>query len=42
MIDDRGLNLECARELGMHAIQFENVAQLQSDLANLGITPNGQ
>jgi len=42
MIDDRGLNLECAREIGMHAIQFENVAQLQQDLARLGISPNGQ
>ena len=42
MIDDRGLNLECARELGMHAIQFENVPQLQQGLAKLGITPNGQ
>jgi putative hydrolase of the HAD superfamily len=42
MIDDRGLNLECAREIGMHTIQFENVAQLQQELARLGITPNGQ
>ena len=37
-IDDRGLNLECAREMGMHTIQFQNVAQLQSELARLGVT----
>jgi putative hydrolase of the HAD superfamily len=39
-IDDRGLNLECAREMGMHAIQFQSVAQLQSELARLGVTTN--
>ncbi len=39
-IDDRGLNLECARELGMHVIQFENVAQLRNDLSGFGITAN--
>lgn len=38
MIDDRDLNLECARELGMQTIQFQNVAQLRGDLARLGIT----
>ena len=37
LIDDRGLNLECAREMGMHTIQFVNVAQLRGDLAQLGI-----
>lgn len=37
MIDDRDLNLECARELGMQTIQFQNVAQLRGDLARLGI-----
>jgi putative hydrolase of the HAD superfamily len=36
-IDDRGLNLECARELGMHTIQFQNLEQLRKDLAQLGI-----
>jgi putative hydrolase of the HAD superfamily len=36
-IDDRGLNLECAREMGMHTIQFQSVAQLQSELAQLGV-----
>ncbi|MGH9713016.1 MAG: HAD family hydrolase [Candidatus Acidiferrales bacterium] len=39
MIDDRGLNLECARELGMRTVQFQNTAQLRNDLAQLGITP---
>jgi len=37
LIDDRGLNLECAREMGMHTIQFVNVAQLRTELAQLGI-----
>src|SRR5580693_5553345 len=37
-IDDRGLNLELARELGMHTIQFQNVDQLRKDLAQLGIS----
>jgi putative hydrolase of the HAD superfamily len=41
MIDDRGLNLECARELGMRTIQFQNVEQLRSDLARLGVTAEG-
>ncbi|HKV04219.1 MAG TPA: HAD-IA family hydrolase [Candidatus Acidoferrales bacterium] len=38
LIDDRGLNLECAREMGMHAIHFQNVAQLREELARLGVT----
>jgi putative hydrolase of the HAD superfamily len=42
MIDDRDLNLECARELGMETIQFRNVAQLRDDLARLGITLDGK
>ena len=37
LIDDRGLNLECAREMGMHTIQFQNVAQLRDDLVRLGV-----
>jgi putative hydrolase of the HAD superfamily len=37
MIDDRGLNLECAREMGMHTIQFKDVAQLRGELEKLGI-----
>ncbi len=42
MIDDRGLNLECAKEMGMHAIQFQNVEQLREDLARLGVTADGR
>lgn len=41
MIDDRGLNLECARELGMQTIQFQNVGQLEKELGRLGVTTNG-
>ena len=40
-IDDRGLNLECAREMGMHTIRFQSVAQLRNDLARWGVKPNG-
>jgi putative hydrolase of the HAD superfamily len=40
-IDDRALNLECAGEMGMHTIQFQSVAQLQKELAGLGVTANG-
>jgi len=38
LIDDRGLNLECAREIGMRTIQFQNGVQLRSDLAKFGVT----
>jgi len=38
MIDDRELNLECARELGLQTIQAKNLGQLKQDLAKLGIT----
>lgn len=38
LIDDRGLNLECAREMGMHTIQFKDVAQLRAELGKLGVT----
>lgn len=38
LIDDRGLNLECARELGMNTILFRNVAQLRDDLNRFGVT----
>lgn len=41
MIDDRGLNLECARELGMPTIQFRDVGQLEKELGRLGVTTNG-
>jgi putative hydrolase of the HAD superfamily len=36
-IDDRPLNLEGARSLGLHTIQFLNAGQLESDLRRLGV-----
>lgn len=36
-IDDRALNLECARWHGMHTIKFQNVHQLETDLHALGV-----
>ncbi|MGH9704700.1 MAG: HAD family hydrolase [Candidatus Acidiferrales bacterium] len=41
-IDDRSLNLECARELGMNTIQFKSPAQLIEDLARSGVTLDGK
>jgi putative hydrolase of the HAD superfamily len=38
MIDDRELNLECARELGLKTILVKNLEQLKEDLAKLGVT----
>ncbi len=38
MIDDRDLNLECARELGLQTIQVKNLAQMKEDLARIGVT----
>src|SRR5712675_340242 len=40
-IDDRGLNLECARQMGMRTIHFENAAQLRQDLLANGVTVGG-
>jgi putative hydrolase of the HAD superfamily len=36
-VDDRGLNLEAARELGMHTVQFKSAKQLSEDLARFGV-----
>src|SRR5437667_5518814 len=36
-IDDREVNLECPRELGMNAILFRDAAQLRSELSELGV-----
>jgi putative hydrolase of the HAD superfamily len=36
-IDDRSLNLECARRLGLHTIQFLNAGQMENDLRILGV-----
>ena len=41
-IDDRSLNLECARELGMNTIQFKSPAQLKEDLAHSGVPLDGK
>jgi putative hydrolase of the HAD superfamily len=38
MIDDRDLNLECARELGLQTILVQNLEQMKKDLARLGVT----
>jgi putative hydrolase of the HAD superfamily len=36
-IDDRSINLEAAKRLGMHAIEMDNTAQLREDLKKLGV-----
>jgi putative hydrolase of the HAD superfamily len=36
-IDDRALNVERARELGINAIQYKSPEQLTADLATLGV-----
>ena len=36
-IDDRELNLECARQLQMRTIHFQNAAQLRQELAANGV-----
>jgi putative hydrolase of the HAD superfamily len=38
-IDDRALNLESARALGMHTIEMQNLADLQQRLDELGVRP---
>lgn len=37
MIDDRPQNAEAARSVGMHAVRYENAAQLREELAALGV-----
>jgi putative hydrolase of the HAD superfamily len=37
-IDDRALNLECAKQLGMHVIQMKDAAQLRQELQKLGVS----
>ena len=36
-IDDRALNLECAKQLGMHTIQMKGLEYLRAELAKVGI-----
>ena len=37
-LDDRSLNLECAAQMGMHAIQVQSLQQMKGELAKLGVT----
>ncbi len=37
-IDDRALNLECAKALGMHIIEMKGLDWLRSELARLGVS----
>lgn len=39
LVDDRELNLECARELGINTVQYKSVSQLRDELARLGVAP---
>ena len=36
-IDDRALNLECARQMGMRTIHYQNAPQLRAELRNQGV-----
>jgi putative hydrolase of the HAD superfamily len=36
-MDDRALNLECARQLGMHTVEMGSVSQLREELRKLGV-----
>jgi putative hydrolase of the HAD superfamily len=36
-VDDRPMNLDGAKELGLHTIEFDDVAQLAADLATLDV-----
>lgn len=38
-LDDRDLNLECARQLGMKTIQVKTAAQVRQELEALGVQP---
>jgi putative hydrolase of the HAD superfamily len=37
-IDDREVNLECPRELGVHTIRFQDAAQLRRELRENGVS----
>ena len=41
-IDDRPLNLECARLLGMSTIHYQNTAQLRNELQRIGVEVDSQ
>jgi putative hydrolase of the HAD superfamily len=38
-VDDRALNLECARALGIRTILFQSAAQLERELGGMGMVP---
>jgi putative hydrolase of the HAD superfamily len=38
-IDDKPVNIEAARQLGLHAVQFRNVTQLRHELASANLLP---
>jgi putative hydrolase of the HAD superfamily len=38
-VDDRALNLECARELGMQTIHCRNLKQMREDMGRFGVPP---
>jgi putative hydrolase of the HAD superfamily len=38
LVDDRAINVEAAKRLGMQTIQFRNAGQLQSRLEDLGVS----
>jgi putative hydrolase of the HAD superfamily len=37
-IDDRALNLECARQMGMHTIEMKGLESLRTELAKMGVS----
>ncbi len=37
-IDDRSINLEAAKRLGMHTVRMDNVPQLREELRKLGVS----
>ncbi|HEX3228258.1 MAG TPA: HAD-IA family hydrolase, partial [Pyrinomonadaceae bacterium] len=39
-IDDREVNLECPRELGINTILFKDAAQLRAELISSGVVIN--
>lgn len=37
-IDDRALNLECAKQMGLHTVQMKGLEYLRAELAKLGVS----
>jgi putative hydrolase of the HAD superfamily len=38
-IDDRALNLECAKQMGMYTVQMRGLESLRAELAKMGVSP---